>query len=122
MRYPADVCPFAALPVRPEVGDWADLASLAGPGAVVAFAAVDIEPPEDWRVVARIPGVQLVDDGVAAVPAEGAVRLGPADAAEMLSLVERTKPGPFALRTFEMGTYLGIRREGELIASCRPAR
>jgi predicted GNAT family acetyltransferase len=35
---------------------------------------------------------------------------------EILDLVERTKPGPFAKRTIEMGRYLGIRREGRLIA------
>ncbi len=34
----------------------------------------------------------------------------------MLSLAERTKPGPFLPRTIELGTYLGIRRDGELVA------
>ena len=42
--------------------------------------------------------------------------LGPADVPEMLALVERTRPGPFLPRTIEMGTYLGIRRDGELVA------
>jgi predicted GNAT family acetyltransferase len=34
----------------------------------------------------------------------------------MLALVERTKPGPFLPRTIELGTYLGIRRAGALVA------
>ena len=34
----------------------------------------------------------------------------------MLALVERTKPGPFLARTIELGTYLGVRRDGALIA------
>jgi predicted GNAT family acetyltransferase len=34
----------------------------------------------------------------------------------MLALVERTKPGPFRARTIELGTYLGIRRDGALVA------
>ena len=34
----------------------------------------------------------------------------------MLALVERTRPGPFRPRTIELGTYLGVRRDGELIA------
>jgi predicted GNAT family acetyltransferase len=38
------------------------------------------------------------------------------DVPEILDLVERTKPGPFAKRTIEMGHYLGIRRDGRLIA------
>jgi ribosomal protein S18 acetylase RimI-like enzyme len=42
--------------------------------------------------------------------------LGPDDTAEMIDLVELTKPGPFAKRTREMGTYLGIRQGGKLIA------
>jgi predicted GNAT family acetyltransferase len=34
----------------------------------------------------------------------------------MLDLVARTKPGPFAVRTVELGCYLGIRRDGKLVA------
>jgi predicted GNAT family acetyltransferase len=34
----------------------------------------------------------------------------------MLDLVGRTKPGPFLPRTVELGTYLGIRRDGALVA------
>ncbi len=42
--------------------------------------------------------------------------LGQADVQEMLDLARRTKPGPFLPRTVEMGTYLGIRRGGPLVA------
>ena len=45
-----------------------------------------------------------------------AVRLGADDVPDMLALVARTRPGPFLPRTVELGTYLGIRREGRLIA------
>lgn len=34
----------------------------------------------------------------------------------MLDLVGRTKPGPFGPRTIELGTYLGFREEGALVA------
>ncbi|CAM5277170.1 hypothetical protein SMICM304S_01749 [Streptomyces microflavus] len=34
----------------------------------------------------------------------------------MLDLVARTRPGPFLPRTVELGTYLGIRRGGALVA------
>ena len=44
------------------------------------------------------------------------VRLGPADVPEMLDLTARTKPGPFLPRTYELGVYLGIRRDGALVA------
>ena len=61
-------------------------------------------------------GVQLVADSLDARPDDEAVTLGPADVPDMLSLAERTKPGPFLPRTIELGTYLGIRRDGELVA------
>lgn len=114
-RYPVSVAPFVALAPDPDEGVWADLAALAGPGAIVPVAG-GLEPPPGWQMVDRVPGVQLVDDGVAAAPDPEAVRLTAADVPEMLALVERTKPGPFRPRTVEMGTYLGIHRSGVLVA------
>jgi ribosomal protein S18 acetylase RimI-like enzyme len=116
LRYPADVSPFVALPDGPDAQDWADLAALAGPGAQIGLAGVDADPPAGWEVHWRLPGVQMVDDGVAAAPDVEAVRLTAADVPEMLALVEQTRPGPFLVRTIELGTYLGIRREGRLVA------
>ena len=34
----------------------------------------------------------------------------------MIALVELTKPGPFSARTHELGTFLGIRVDGQLVA------
>jgi predicted GNAT family acetyltransferase len=34
----------------------------------------------------------------------------------MIALVELTKPGPFSTRTHELGTFLGIRIDGQLVA------
>lgn len=116
VRYPPDVCPFLALPDEPDLGAWADLAALVGPDATAAVSAPRIEPPPGWVVLADIAAVQLVDAGIAAEPDPEAVVLGPADVPEMLALVGRTRPGPFLPRTVEMGTYLGIRHDGELIA------
>ena len=114
LRYPADVSPFAGLPDGPRAADWADLAALAGPGAVVALAGV--APPDGWPVTPIGDGVQLVDDGVEAADDDEVVRLGPGDRAEMLDLAMRTKPGPFLPRTGELGEFLGIRRGGALVA------
>jgi predicted GNAT family acetyltransferase len=44
------------------------------------------------------------------------ITLTAADAPEMLDLATLTKPGPFAIRTHELGDYIGIRREGKLVA------
>ncbi|WP_406181283.1 GNAT family N-acetyltransferase [Streptomyces sp. NBC_01006] len=114
-RYVADTSPFVALadPEDPEA--WADLAALAGPGQTVWITGLPT-PPAGWTTEDSIPGVQLDGGAVRAESAPEAVLLGPADVPEMLELVQLTKPGPFARRTVELGTYLGIRHEGRLVA------
>lgn len=114
-RYPADVYAFAALADPADPAAWADLHTLVGPGTVVRLKPVD-RVPDGWEVVGGGQGVQLVDAGLRAVHAPEAVLLGPDDVPEILDLVARTRPGPFLKRTVALGTYLGIRRHGRLIA------
>ena len=116
LRYQPDVAPFAGLPDHPGPSVWADLADLVGPGAVVGIFQPGLVTPSDWEVVAQGIGVQMVGTALEGAPEPEAVTLGPADVPEMLDLVERTKPGPFLSRTVELGTYLGIREGGDLIA------
>jgi ribosomal protein S18 acetylase RimI-like enzyme len=116
LRYPPDVSPFLALPDQPDAADWADVAALAGPGALVALAGVRTPAPDGWETRVIGEGVQLVDNGVQGAADSEAVRLGPDDVPEMLELAGRTKPGPFLPRTVELGSYLGIRRDGALVA------
>ncbi len=116
LRYPADVTPFLGMPPAPTPEDWADAAALVGPGGLVPLAGLDGPAPASWPVAWQVTGVQLVDDGVDGVPDVEAVRLTAADVPEMLALVERTRPGPFLPRTVELGSYLGIRSEGALVA------
>ncbi|MNT39427.1 FR47-like protein [compost metagenome] len=42
--------------------------------------------------------------------------LGEADAPAMLALATLTKPGPFRSKTRELGPFVGIKRDGELVA------
>ncbi|WTN36868.1 GNAT family N-acetyltransferase [Streptomyces canus] len=125
-RYPADVYAFAALADPVDPAAWADLHTLVGPGTTVRIKPVE-QVPEGWEIVgggggtshalkAMGEGVQLVDTALRAEPAPEAVRLGPDDVPEILDLVARTKPGPFLKRTIALGTYLGIRDRGQLIA------
>ncbi|MEV7085236.1 GNAT family N-acetyltransferase [Streptomyces sp. NPDC093085] len=116
LRYPADVAPWFALPDGSGPVDWADVAAFTGPGGALSLAGYAGEPPAGWEVTFHADGVQMVDAGLAAAPDEEAVRLGPADVPEILDLVERTRPGPFLTRTIELGSYLGIRRDGALVA------
>jgi GNAT superfamily N-acetyltransferase len=116
LRYPADIAPFIALPDDPRQDDWDDLTRLAGAGDVVATAGVGAVPPPGWQVLMNVGAVQLTGELVAGELAASAVPLGPADVPEMLDLVARTRPGPFLPRTIELGGYVGIRRNGALVA------
>lgn len=115
-RYLPAANPFAALADPHDPASWADLAALVGPGQEVWLTGLPPAPPAGWETVRTIPGVQLDGRAVRAEHAPEAVRLGPADVAEMTELVALTEPGPFLPRTVELGTYLGIRHEGRLVA------
>src|SRR5258708_2948754 len=80
--------------------------------------------PGGWSVEFRFPCRQMgLLDAVAPDAADGRLEtengfrpLGARDVPEMLALVERTQPGPFAPRTIELGTYIGVRDGGDLVA------
>jgi ribosomal protein S18 acetylase RimI-like enzyme len=117
-RYHPDVAPFHALADPAGLDSWNDLRELVGPGAELMLAGGALTPPPGWAKLTEVGGVQLVEQ---AVQVRGgtdpeAVVLTAADVPEMLDLVGRTRPGPFLPRTVELGTYLGIRRGGALIA------
>jgi ribosomal protein S18 acetylase RimI-like enzyme len=118
VRYRQDVAPFAAVAPGAAWGTaWTDLAALAGPGRPVLLPG-DIGPlPPGWERTVEVPGVQLVavPTLVGRLDAE-VVPLGDADVPEMLDLTARTRPGPFLARTIEIGSFLGIRRDGVLAA------
>ena len=115
LRYQPDVGPFVALADPEDERCWDDAAELAGPDGAVTVPGVNT-PPDGWKATVYGLGVQLVDTSVSAVPDPEAVMLGPDDVPEILDLIGRTRPGPFGQRTIELGTYLGIRRDGRLVA------
>jgi ribosomal protein S18 acetylase RimI-like enzyme len=116
-RFPVDVSPFAAIEDAGHAETaWAHLAALAGPGGVAVVPGAPTQAPPGWEPVGAIPGVQMDGSGLDAAPESEAVVLASADVPEMLELVARTRPGPFLTRTIALGTYLGIRRGGALVA------
>lgn len=114
-RYQTDVSVFIGVAGDPGPDDWAAIASFAGPGGTISLT-FDAPLPDGWEVVQNIEGVQLDGSAVHGEPFGEAVELTPADVPDMLDLVARTEPGPFLPRTIEMGTYLGVRHEGKLVA------
>ena len=122
-RYEPDVAVFAAMPDGPTPEAWDALAQLVGPGSTAVVARRELQAPAAWTVAFEAPCRQmwLPDDAVhrddAGTLLSGPMlELGGADVPEMLALVARTRPGPFLTRTVELGTYLGVRDRGELIA------
>ncbi len=116
-RFQPDVSPFAAVRSWDDPDVWDAIVDLVGPGGIFPVSGNDPALPPGWEVVTRGAGVQLVEtDALQPRPDDEAVPLGPADAEEMLALVGRTRPGPFAARTYELGRYVGIRRGGRLVA------
>lgn len=116
LRYQPETSPFIGMPERPGSADWNALAELVGPGQVAVPPGTYPPFPEGWEMVGCNDCVQMVADSLEPAEDPEAVRLGPADVPEMLELTSRTKPGPFGPRTIELGAYLGIRREGRLVA------
>ena len=122
-RYPAAIAPFAAT-IDVEPASFRSLLALIGDDDRIAlFTTEEIEPPSAFTVIRRDAVDQMVlADANACVAQPGGppggpiVALGAADVPEMLSLVSVTQPGPFGARTIELGHYIGIRREGALVA------
>lgn len=72
----------------------------------------------DQVVASRSPCVQMTCRALTAAqtPDIGFEVLGEADAAEMLALATLTKPGPFRARTHSLGGFVGVKRDGRLVA------
>jgi ribosomal protein S18 acetylase RimI-like enzyme len=118
-RYPPEVSVFGAVDTLDD-GGWAALTDLVGPGgSTVLFRREIGEPPAGWRVRLRGGGNQFVAWSLPGLNADGApavVDLGPEHAEQMLALATLTRPGPFALRTSELGRFVGVFERGELVA------
>ena len=105
-----------------SAGSRAALADLArrypGAGLVEPEGEPITDVVPDVPVISRAPCVQMT----AAVLAPGAaddvdvLTLTETDADEMLALATLTKPGPFRRGTLRLGGFIGVRREGRLVA------
>lgn len=116
-RFPSAFAPFAAT-AEGTAESFARLAALVPEGEpIVLQQAAMIEPPPGLTLIRHAETVQMVARHVPE-PASGleVAVLGPGDAPAMLALAQLTKPGPFARRTHELGRFVGIRHEGQLVA------
>jgi len=117
LRYPVDMTPFADMADMSPASFAALRDLLSGSQVAALFTPEPVEMPAGFKVVLAETGEQMIGS-----PADSPLRdaeivtLGAGDVPAMVALTELTKPGPFALRTHELGTFLGIRAGGELVA------
>ena len=116
-RYPTEVTPFADMPDL-SAENFAALAALTSPTDIaVLFTPEAVKAPAEFKVTLADTGEQLIGTPIE-TPANGVdiVTLGVDDVPDMIELTTLTKPGPFYARTHELGTFLGIRVDGQLVA------
>jgi ribosomal protein S18 acetylase RimI-like enzyme len=74
--------------------------------------------PGGWRIDVESTMFKMIWEGAPPESDEApdAVALGPGHAAQALELAELTRPGPFGLRTIELGDYFGVFEGNRLVA------
>src|ERR1700754_3126472 len=115
-RYQTDVSVFYAFADAADPQSWEDMTALVPLGGEFFVGVGPDTTPPGWELVRKGEAVQLTGDNVYATADPEAVLMTAADVPEMTDLVRRTEPGPFLPRTHELGTYVGIRRNGALVA------
>jgi len=116
VRFDPEVAVFAAVD-RLDAANWRSLARLLGVGGSCALARAAVPPPPiGWQALARIPLFQMIGESLIVRPTFDFTPLGPDDVDEMFALATLTEPGPFLLRTPELGRFIGVRRQGRLVA------
>jgi ribosomal protein S18 acetylase RimI-like enzyme len=122
-RFSRDVTSLGAFREPTDRGyeSLAGLLSSSG-GTVALFLESPYQPRPGWKLIADTPLLQMVCENHSVLvlsqraSSSAIVELTPADSPEMVELAALTKPGPFGARTHELGTYIGIRYGGKLVA------
>lgn len=118
LRYRPEFSPLGAMPAG-AAENVAALQDLIGIGEDLSIAGAHVpEIPANWETQHRILIAQMIRRETSRLPENGAEIsvLSAIDVRDMLALVDLTHPGPFRERTIELGTFVGIRRHGRLLA------
>jgi len=118
-RFDPAVSPFAASKDNSEEA-LEELAGLIAPGEdqVYLLQAEEIVLPRMLEAEVTATGVLMTENRppVSEATAARIVPLKAIDVPEMVALAELTKPGPFTARTPELGTFYGVKIDGQLAA------
>jgi predicted GNAT family acetyltransferase len=117
LRFPADIEPFGAtLDNNPD--QVAGLAAMMALDGHVALFEVDkVARPKGFISMITAVCHQMTAERLEE-PADSldVVALTDSDAPDMRALAELTQPGPFHVRTHQLGGFIGVRKNGQLIA------
>jgi GNAT superfamily N-acetyltransferase len=119
VRYPANIVPFAAMD-QGNPSDLSPLAQLLTLGEHVYVIGAQPRATNTLHVGPALNCLQMIFP--LPPPANNAannamiLRMTPEDAPDMVALTDLAFPGFFRARTYEMGTYYGIRISNELVA------
>jgi predicted GNAT family acetyltransferase len=116
-RYPPAIAPFAAMADMSPPSFAALGALMSRSDQAVLFTTEPVTTPAEFKLLLAASVEQMIG-APAETPMRSAeiVTLGAADVPAMMELTKLTRPGPFTLRTHELGTFLGIRIDGRLVA------
>lgn len=116
IHFDREVSMFSAVD-RIDEGIWQCIAENVGlQGHCGLFRDIVPTPPVGWEEQFRGPCFQMLARDLRASSDLELRQLGTDDVPDMLALAKLTEPGPFLPRTFELGRYVGLRREGRLVA------
>ncbi len=123
VRYPADVVPFAAL-ANANHSELSPLAELLTPSETVYLIGAQPRVTKNLQVGPPLNCFQMIFPAAshanaatdAAATDTPILRMTPGDAPAMVALTDLAFPGFFRPRTYQMGTYYGIRINNELAA------
>jgi predicted GNAT family acetyltransferase len=121
-RYPKDIAAIAAV-ASPEPAAFAELATLIADDEAVYLAGVELrhiesQLPSSLKIKHQTSTIQMVYSRPARAPEndKDITSLSEVDLPEILELISLAHPGPFQARTYQLGRYLGIRHQGQLVA------
>lgn len=116
-RYPAEMAPAAALDSA-EPAAFHELRSLVAKDEAVFLVGIEPPVPHPWSITFQKAAVQMVCHAPIETRAVDVdvLELSESDVPEMLALTKLTRVGPFRSRTYELGKYVGIRVDGQLVS------
>jgi ribosomal protein S18 acetylase RimI-like enzyme len=117
-RYQADFTTLGGVGT-PTPESFAALLALTAVGQDLSiFSAVVPTLPGTWEMQRQSPIVQMIrrDRTPLPEPPCDVTPLSAEDADAMLTLVDAARPGPFRRRTVELGSFMGVRAHGQLLA------